>query len=140
MAVKTVFSPLKPAEKWIAPATIGPDVPVISIGDQPGVTATGTGDYLKSETVGPFTISGIPAGGVGLVGKEVSVYVDGTFELDVTGALTTTPQNTLVYAVVAAGAITSLTLTVGTNKLFGKTNLPADYVRVAGVLPVQIGV
>lgn len=139
MSVKTVFSPLKPAEVWINAATVDSDTPVIGINDQAGVTATGSGDFLKSETVGPFTISGIAAGGVGLEGKEVSVYVDGTFLLPVTGGLTTTPQNTIVYAVVSAGAITSLTLTVGTNKVFGKVNYNKDLVRVAGILPVQIG-
>ena len=140
MAKNTVFSPLKPAEFWPgSAATVDSGVPVIGINDQPGVSATGSGDFVKSETVGLYTLSGIPAGGVGLEGKELSVYVDGTFDLAVTGGLVTTPQNTLVYAVVAAGAVTSLTLTAGSNKLFGKVNYPKDYVRRAGTLPVQIG-
>lgn len=139
MALTTVFSPRKPAEVWTLAATVGPDVPVISISDQPGLTSTGTGDFVKTSALGPYTLSGIPAGGVGLVGKECSVYVDGTFVLLVTGGLVTTPQNTPVYAVVAAGVVTSLTLTAGTNKLFGKVHYNKDFVRTAGALPVQIG-
>lgn len=139
MALNTVFEPLKPAEIWVNGATVGSGIAVIGINDQPGMTATGTGDYKKSATVGPYTLSGIDAGGVGLDGKEVSVYVDGTFDYAVTGGLTTTPQNTLVYAVVSTGAVTSLTLTATGNKPFGKVNYPKGYVRVAGILPVQIG-
>jgi len=140
MALSTVFSPAKPAEVWVSATTVGPDVPVISVGDQPGLTSTGTGDFTASETFGPYTLSGIPNGSVGLAAKEVAVYVDGTFALPVTGGLTTTAQNVVVYAVVAAGAITSLTLTVGTNKVYGKVNYSKDFIRVAGTLPVQIGV
>ena len=137
--LKTVFSPLKPAEVWTLGATADSGVAVIGINDQPGITATGTGDFVKSDTFGPYTISGIPAGGVGLVGKEASVYVDGTFSYAVTGGLTTTPENTPVYAIVSSGAVTSLTLTASGNKLFGKVHYNKDYVRVDGTLPVQIG-
>jgi hypothetical protein len=139
MSTNDVFSPKRPAELWTLPATVDSGVPVISISNQPGVTETPTGDFTKSQVVGPYTVSGIPGGGVGYQGKEAGVYVDGTFVLPVTGALTTTPQNTSVYAVVAGGVVTSLTLTAGSNVLFGKVNYPKDYVKVAGKLPVQIG-
>lgn len=139
MALTTVFAPRLPAEPWTLAATVGPDVPVISISDQPGITSTGTGDFVKSTVLGPFTLSGIPAGSVGYAAKEAGIYVDGTFFLPVTGGTVTTPQNTPVYAVVADGVVTSLTLSVGTNKLFGKVHYSKDLVRVAGKLPVQIG-
>ena len=141
MATNTVFSPQKPAEIWVNGATVGSGIPVVTAAGQAGFTATGTGDYTTSDEVGPYTLSGIPAGGVGLAGKEVSVYVDGTFEFAVTGGTTSTLQNVLVYAVVASGAVTSLTLTSTSNTLFGKVNYPGNgYEKVAGILPVQIGV
>ena len=127
-------------EVWVAPETAGPGAALISIADQPAVGITGTGDFTRSEVTGPYTVAGIPAGGVGLDGKETSVATDGTWEFPVTGGLTSTPQNTLVYAVVAGGIITSLTLTVGSNKKFGKVNYPKGYEKVAGTLPVKIGV
>lgn len=140
MATNLVFSyDEKHVEIWTLAATKGSGVPVVggASGAQPGITLTGTGDYTKSSTVGPYTVSGIPAGGVGLEGKEASVAVDGTWELAVTGATTSTAQNALVYFVASDG---TLTTTAGSNKVFGKVNYPKDYVKAAGILPVKIGV
>ena len=48
-------------------ATYGSGAPVVSLGGLPAVTLTGSGDYTKSETIAGYgTLSGIPAGGVGL--------------------------------------------------------------------------
>lgn len=126
-------------EVWTALSTVGAGAALVSATSQPAVGMTGTGDYTKSQAIGPYTLSGIPAGGVGLEGKEVSVALDGTWEFPVTGATTATAQNTLVYAVVATGEITSLTLTATGNVAYGKVNYPKDYVKVAGVLPVKVG-
>jgi len=123
-------------EFWTLAATTGSGVPVVSINDQPAITLTGTGDFVKSEALGPYTISGIPAGGVGLAAKEASIATDGTWTVAVAGGLVATPQNTLVYFIKATGL---LTLTVGTNVLFGKVNYPKGGIRVAGSLPVKIG-
>lgn len=128
---------------WVNPTTISAGTAVISASDQPGIAITGTGDSAKAPLVlGPYTIT--PAagtgGGVGNEGKEFSAAVDGTWEFPVTGGLTTTPNNTLVYAVVSSGDITSLTLTVGSNKKYGVVDYPKDYVKVNGTLPVKIGV
>lgn len=143
MATNAVFPYTETAtEIWTFAATTAPGVAVVGgvAGAQPGVTLTGTGDYTKSQVVGPYTISGIPAGGVSLAPKDASVATDGTWEFPVTGGLTTTPQNTLVYAVVSSGVVTGLTLTASTNKPYGKVNYTRDYVKTAGVLPVKIGV
>jgi hypothetical protein len=138
---KAVFSSDHPAERWDAPNTVLVDTALISITDQPGVSITASGDAVRSEVTGPYTVSGIPAAGVGYTGKQTGVATTGTWEFPVTGGLTTTPQNTLVYAVVSSGAITSLTLTATSNKKFGKVNYPGDgYVKTAGILPVKIGV
>lgn len=94
---------------------------VTSINGEPGVALTSRGDATKSLVIGPYTISGIPAGGVGLNTAETTVATDGAFAFEVTGVTAATPKNTLVYSVGAAGAdVTSLTLTASTNLPFGK--------------------
>lgn len=107
-------------EVWPVAAEIADDVPVLSVSNQPGWTLTGSGAYTKSTTVGPYTVSGIPAGGVGLQALQVTVATDGAFRYNVTGSSASTARNTPVYAVVSGGNVTSLTLAVGSNVLFGK--------------------
>ena len=140
MATNNVFSYTEGlAEFWTLSVTTDSGVPVLSISKQPAITLTGTGDFVKSEVLGTYTVSGIPAGGVGLEGKEASIATDGTWKLNVTGGTVSTPQNTLVYMVESTGA---LTLTVGSapvNATYGKVNYPKGGIRVAGVLPVKIG-
>lgn len=110
-------------------------------GDRAGVAYTASGGATSSETIAGMTISGVPAGGVGLDALQVSVATDGTYEFAVTGATTATANGTKVYAVVASGKITGLTLTEGTNTLFGVVNNPQDYVAsAAGIACVKIGV
>lgn len=125
-------------EIWTLAATQAPGTPVVGgpNGAQPGVTLTGTGDYVVSTIVGPYTISGIPRGGVGLEAKQASVCTDGTWEFTVAGGDLTTAQNALVYF----KSDGTLTTTATGNKVFGKVNYPQDYVKVAGILPVKIGV
>lgn len=94
---------------------------VTSATGQPGVALTSRGDATKSFVVGPYTISGIPSGGIGNGTAEATVAIDGAFKFDVAGADATTVKNTLVYSVGAAGAdVTALTLTASTNLPFGK--------------------
>lgn len=107
-------------EVWQVGTAVAPGTAVKSTQNQPGVTLTGSGDYTKSSTVGPYTISGIPAGGVGLPSGKATVAIDGAFRFDVTGATSATAGNTPVY-ITPAGV---LTLTKGTavNFLFGKVD------------------
>lgn len=123
-------------------ATHAPGVPVISLGGLPAVTLTGSGDYTKSETIAGYgTLSGIPAGGVGLSGKEVTLAFNGTFEFDKDAWA----SNTLPTTGITQGAkvyITSggdLTTTEGSNTLFGYFDYPKDYDTTRGFLPVRIG-
>lgn len=126
-------------EIWTLSATTGPGVAVMggAAGKQPGVTLTGTGDYAKSQAIGPYTVSGIPAGGKSLAAKDASIATDGTWEFAVADAAASTAQNALVYRVAADG---TLTLTASGNVQYGKVNYPRDYVYNTGVLPVKIGV
>lgn len=106
---------------------------------RPGVAYTPSGGHTRSKTVGPITISGVPDGGVGLDALEVSVATDGGYEFPVTGASSTTANGTPVYAIVASGKITELTLTVGSNPKFGVVNNPKGYVGAASATCVKIG-
>jgi len=89
-------------------------------GRQPGVALTSEGGATRSVTVGPYTLSGIPAGGVGLLDDFATIAVDGAFRFPVTGASASTAVNTPVYAVLSGQAVGSLTLTASTNPPFGK--------------------
>lgn len=104
------------------------------IGDRPAVALTDRGDETRTETRGGVTVT-FPSGGVGLADDEASVTFSGSFEFPVTGALTSTGNDVAVY-ITSAGA---LTLTVGTNTLFGHTDYPKDYVKRAGIAVVRIG-
>ena len=74
-------------------------------------------------------------GGVGNLAGAASFAFDGAFDLPVTGAGTSTKKGVKVY-ITTAGA---LTLTEGTNTLFGFTDYPRDFAKVAGRAVVRIG-
>lgn len=119
-------------------ATHAPGVPVLDPAGVPAVTVTGSGDYTISETYpGVGTLSGIPAGGVGLEGKEVSLAYDGTWEFEtITGTTATTATDGLKVYITSALALTT---TVGSNTLFGTVDYPKDYDKSRGFIPVRIG-
>lgn len=120
-------------------ATLAPGTAVVSTAGLPAVTVTGSADYVRSEVIpGVGTLSGIAAGGVGLVGQEVTLAFDGTWEFptaDVAGVTATTEQGTAVY-ITTAGALTA---TEGTNTLFGYVDVPPGYDRARGFTPIRIG-
>jgi hypothetical protein len=109
-------------------------------GTRAGVAYTPSGGHVGSRVVGAVTISGIPDGGASLDALEASVATDGSYEFAVTGATAATPNGTPVYAVVASGRITSLTLTSTSNTLWGVVNNPKDYDAPGAVSCVKIGV
>lgn len=115
--------------------TLAPGAPVLDKAGVPAVTVTGSGDYTVSETVYGYTVSGIPAGGASLVGQEVTLAFDGTWEFAVTGATAATAQGTKVY-LTSAGALTA---TAASNTLYGTVDWPPTYDRTRGVVPVKIG-
>jgi hypothetical protein len=89
----------------------------------PGVTLVAEGADTKSTTVGPYTISGIPSGGVGLPSGKATVAIDGAFRFPVVGATNAVASGAIVYATVSGGAVTALTLTSsGTTVPFGKVD------------------
>lgn len=121
-------------------ATYAPGKPVVSLSGKPAVTVTGSGDYVISEVIpGVGTLSGIPAGGVSLRGKEVTLAFDGTWEFDKDafgGTLPVNPAEGVKMYITAAGVLTA---TAGSNTVFGTVNYPQDYDKTRGFLPIKIG-
>ena len=127
-------------EIWDVTSEVAAGTALIN-GDRAGVAYTPSGGYTGSETVGAATISGIPQGGASLPALKASVATDGTWEFPVTGVTGSTKNGTKVYAVVASGKVTGLTLTAGSNTLFGVINNRLGYVSpVATYAGVKIGV
>lgn len=120
----------------VAPAGTTSGSPRV-IDDRPAVALTDRGDATKSFTIegSDITVSGLPSGGVGLAPDQASFAFDGTWEFAVAGATTTTGQGVAVY--ITTG--NTLTLTEGTNTLFGHTDYPVGYFKRAGFAPVRIG-
>jgi hypothetical protein len=116
------------------PANTQSGTPLV-INTRPCVTITARGDATRSNTVTGITVSG-PVGGVGNLPDSATVAFDGTWEFAVTGATTSTGQDVAVYLTTGG----TLTLTVGTNTLYGYTDYPRGYTKVAGRAPVRIGV
>ena len=123
-------------------ATVLAGTPLLDPSDsRPAVALTNSGDATKTVTTADIPMGGgvttltYPNGGVGLTGKETTLAYDGVWEFPVTGGLTTTPIGTQVY-ITSGGA---LTLTVGTNTVYGRVDYPLDYYKRAAILPVRIG-
>lgn len=109
------------------------DRPCVLITSPGGATETWTGaGYVKSVSYA--------TGGIGNLENHATVAYDGTWKLPVTGATTSTGQDVPVYIITASGATQgNLTLTEGTNDLFGYTDYPRDYAKSAGSAAVRIG-
>lgn len=108
------------------------------IGDRPAVALTDRGDGTREATGAlPVNIVSLEykSGGASLQPDQASVAFDGTWEFEVTGAAVSTAQDVAVY-ITGAGA---LTLTQGSNTLYGHTDYPESYLKVAGRAPVRIG-
>lgn len=122
------------------PTVIQSGVPVI-FGDGPAVslTASGNATVTKSTNLpGGLTSVTYGNGGVGNSASPASASFafDGSWDLAVTGATTSTASGVKVYMIPATGV---LTLTAGTNIPFGFTDYPEGFAKVAGRAVVKIG-
>lgn len=138
MATNLIYlgSPEKNREREVG-ADVLPGTPLI-VGGKSVVTLTASGgtDAANISVPGGYTVSGGPGiGGVGNRTNYATVAYDGTYEFDVTGALTSTANDVAVY--ITSGGV--LTLTASTNTLYGHTDYPPDYNKTAGKAPVRIG-
>ena len=110
-------------------------------GDGPAVslTASGNATVTKSTNLpGGLTSVTYGNGGVGNSASPASASFafDGSWDLAVTGATTSTASGVRVYMIPATGV---LTLTAGTNIPFGFTDYPEGFAKVAGRAVVKIG-
>jgi len=127
-------------EVWTLTAEVAVGTALIN-GTRAGVAYAPSGGSTRSQTIGEVTISGIGIGGIGLDALEASVSTDGSYEFPVATAVAATGNGTAVYAVIATGRITGLTLVLTGNTFFGVVNNPQDYVpSAAGIACVKIGV
>lgn len=145
MALNKIFAETqsKNRERLLSLVTV-PDTPPTSVAsgtpvifaEGSAVSLTASGGHTSTETLSDGSTVTFPDGGVGNATGAASFAFDGTWEFAVTGALTTTASDVAVYMVPADG---TLTLTVGTNILYGYTDYPRDYTKTAGIAPVRIG-
>lgn len=127
-------------------ATYQAGVGVVSLAGLPAVTVTASGDATITDATSfpPYTISGIPNGGVGLVGKQVTLAFDGTWEFLATGFDGTAPvpgsvaQGTAVNFKAANGKLTMTAVGAGITA-WGYIDFPPDYDKTRGYVPVRIG-
>lgn len=120
-----------------APSTIQPGVPVLfPEGAAVSLTASGNGTVTQTEGL-PTGVTSITYknGGVGNLAGAASFAFDGAWDLAVPGATPTTKNGVKVFIMTTG----TLTLTEGTNKLFGFTDYPRDFAKVAGRAVVRIG-
>lgn len=136
MATNKVFNGIESRNRERqVPAGTQPGTPLI-INTRPAVTLTARGDATKTSVLpGGYSIT-FGNGGAGNLPDSASVAFDGTWLFEgVTGVTTTTGQDVAVY-LTSAGA---LTLTVGTNTLYGYTDYPRDFAKATGRAAVRIG-
>lgn len=127
--------------------TYQPGRPVMTLDGRAAVTVTASGDATTNDATSfpPYTISGIPNGGVGLVGKQVTLAEDGTWEWPASEFDDTPPvpasmtQGTLINFRTASGKLTTSGVTSGVVP-FGAIDIPPDYDRTRGYVPVRIGI
>lgn len=128
-------------------ATYAPGVPVISLDSKPAVTVTASGDYTVTESsfYAPATVSGIPAGGAGLTGKQVTLAFDGTWDFKAVDFDGTAPDPTAITNGTAInfktsnGKLTTAAVTTGIVA-FGSVDFPPGYNKTRGYVPVKVGV
>jgi hypothetical protein len=127
-------------------ATYGPGAPVTSLAGLPAVTVTASGDHTTTDSTSypPYTISGIPDGGAGLEGKQVTLAFDGTWEFLATGFDGTAPnpaviaQGTAIQFKASNAKLTTAAVTTGITA-WGYVDFPPDYDKTRGYVPVRIG-
>lgn len=116
MSTNMVFSDIPSTRRVVVvPSGTGPGAPIIAPGGEAAVTITGRGDYTSTQTLADGTVITINGGGVGLPANSATCAFNGSFAFPVAGASASTTPGTAVYRTTAG----ALTLTVGTNALYG---------------------
>lgn len=127
MALNQVYkySPEKVREAPVPSGTVS-GAALLLANNQPAVALTARSDATKTVTHADGVTVTFPIYGIGQTAGSATVATDGSWAFPVTGATTSTPKNTPVYAITSGSAgsytVTSLTLTVGSNIPFGATD------------------
>lgn len=123
--------------------TLAPGTPVLSEEILPAVAVTGSGDYVTSESIYGMTLSNIDAAGVGLDAQEVTLAFDGTWEFPEADVANITAAGMVngdaIYAAGSTAGAATLTDVSTANTLFGYIDIPKDYDRTRGMVPIRIG-
>lgn len=139
MATNTIFAPktVNNRARVVPEGTVEGDHLIIN--GRPAAAVTDRGDATRTSTVTPGNITSVTykSGGASLQPTQATVAFDGTHLWDVTGVTTATGNDVAVYRTSATPP--TLTLTEGTNTLFGYTDYPESYAKEAGKAPVRIG-
>lgn len=135
MALNRVYAAKLPAiSRPVPEGTKSGDA--LMVNGRPVVALTDREGTVKTDTFGDLTIT-YPGSTSSNPEGNASLYIDGTFDLPVTGANASTANDVPVYY--KADKLT-LTGTEGTDDVFGYTNYPPEnYARKAGIAPVRIG-
>jgi len=120
-------------------ATLAPGVARLSKADLPVVTVTGSADYTITDSIAGITLSDIPAGGIGLTAQQVTLAFDGTWEFAEAGVTGVTASAMVQGTDVYITPTNTLTNVISTNTLFGYVDVPPDYDRTRGMVPIRIG-
>lgn len=128
---------------------VGANVPggaAVLVDGRPAVTLAASGGSTATKTLADGSTLTTPNGGVGYRANSAVVAFDGSWLFPVAtsvdgetvpGSAAGTKRGTKVYAIVASGKVTGLTLAASGNTFFGIVD---DGRIVGGVAPVQIGV
>lgn len=139
MATNTIFAPktVNNRARVVPEGTVAGDHLIIE--GRPAAAVTDRGDATRTTTVTPGNVTSVTykSGGASLEPTKATVAFDGTHLWDVTGVTTATGNDVAVYR--TSGATPTLTLTEGSNTLFGYTDYPESYAKEAGKAPVRIG-
>ncbi len=142
----------KYTESLVREHEVGANVPggsAVIIGTQPGVTLAASGGSTNTKTTNlPGDITSVTYGnaGVGFRTNAATVAFDGSWLFPVATVTNgeTVPNSgagtdagTKVYAIIASGKVTGLTLVSTSNTYFGVID---DGNIVGGIAPVKIGV
>lgn len=105
MAVNAIFQEngKNNRARVVPEGTVAGDFLLIS--GRPAVAYTDRGDAVRTYAVADGVSLTRPSGGVGFAADESGVAFDGTWDLPVTGALTTTVSDVAVYFIPAVDAV-----------------------------------
>jgi hypothetical protein len=139
--------PRAPRVRTLAATTLAGAPLLDPLDARPAVALSNSGDATATITSAVIPMGGgvsaltYANGGVGLTGKQTLLAYDGTYEFAgvVSTGSTPIPVSTADRVQVFITSAGALTLVPTGNTAYGRIDYPIDYLRRAGIVPVQIG-